>query len=355
MQVTSDINTLTDALSQCVTDKSMEIFKHALVEADSGQLSIRSNDSLTEVFVTVPATVKKKGQCTLDPVRLRGAMTGLLGDINLELKSKKVRAKHGKRVYTFDSHDPEDFPIMDDSLETEWKVDPLALKRGIEHVSHAAAKKDVRYYLEGVFIGRGDVAATNGHMLSVYPLEGTASEFVLPRQSLPAIVQALAMDEPRLYMMAHQGSDEPFALRIRADNYQITTRLLANGRAYPDYKRTIPDREDATCRMELVATEAVGSINRTVRADYEQKGERVGLDLVNGDLKITGKGSTDYVEVSNVEGEIENFGINSHYLAECLKHCDGDGKVRICLLDEKRQALIESIEGEARHTIMGIG
>ena len=62
----------------------------------------------------------------------------------------------------------------------------------LKAVSLAAAKKDVRYYLNGVMVRNGEMAATNGHMLLLIKSDDIKSdgEYIIDNDTLKMILTA---------------------------------------------------------------------------------------------------------------------------------------------------------------------
>ena len=62
----------------------------------------------------------------------------------------------------------------------------------LKAVMLAAAKKDVRYYLNGVMVRNGEMAATNGHMLLIIKSDSIKSdgEYIIDNDTLKMIVTA---------------------------------------------------------------------------------------------------------------------------------------------------------------------
>lgn len=62
----------------------------------------------------------------------------------------------------------------------------------LKAVMLAAAKKDVRYYLNGVMVRNGEVAATNGHMALIIKSDDIKSdgEYIIDNNTLKTIVTA---------------------------------------------------------------------------------------------------------------------------------------------------------------------
>lgn len=103
----------------------------------------------------------------------------------------------------------------------------------LKAVMLAAAKKDVRYYLNGVMVRNGELAATNGHMALLIKSESIKSdgEYIIDNDTLKMIVTA------------HKG--------IKGDNrVEVVDSITTTGSSkihitpvdgkFPDVNRVIP-------------------------------------------------------------------------------------------------------------------
>ena len=103
----------------------------------------------------------------------------------------------------------------------------------LKAVSLAAAKKDVRYYLNGVMVRNGEMAATNGHMALIIKSDGIKSdgEYIIDNDTLKMIVTS------------HKG--------IKGDNrIEVIDGVVTTGKSkvhitpvdghFPDVNRVIP-------------------------------------------------------------------------------------------------------------------
>ena len=97
----------------------------------------------------------------------------------------------------------------------------------------AAAKEDVRYYINGVMVRNGEMAATNGHMLLLIKSNGIESdgEYIIDNDTLKMLVTA------------HKG--------IKGDNrVEVINGMTVTGKSgvqitpvdgkFPDVNRVIP-------------------------------------------------------------------------------------------------------------------
>ena len=103
----------------------------------------------------------------------------------------------------------------------------------LKAVMFSAAKKDVRYYLNGVMVRNGEMAATNGHMVLIIKSESIKSdgEYIIDNDTLKMIVTS------------HKG--------IKVDNrVEVIDGVVTTGKSkvhitpvdgkFPDVNRVIP-------------------------------------------------------------------------------------------------------------------
>ncbi len=103
----------------------------------------------------------------------------------------------------------------------------------LKAVMMAAAKKDIRYYLNGVMVRNGELVATNGHMALIIKSDSIKSdgEYIIDNDTLKMIVTA------------HKG--------IKGDNrVEVADSMTTTGRSkisitpidgkFPDVNRVIP-------------------------------------------------------------------------------------------------------------------
>ena len=103
----------------------------------------------------------------------------------------------------------------------------------LKAVMMAAAKKDVRYYLNGVMVRNGELAATNGHMLLLIKSESIKSdgEYIIDNDTLKMIVTS------------HKGTKGDTRIEV-VDSVAITGKskisITPVDGKFPDINRVIP-------------------------------------------------------------------------------------------------------------------
>lgn len=103
----------------------------------------------------------------------------------------------------------------------------------LKSVLFAAAKNDVRYYLNGVVVRNGEIAATNGHMALIIKSESIKSdgEYILDHDTL------------KMLLASHKGIKGDNSVTV-ADSVAITGKnkvfITAIEGKFPDINRVIP-------------------------------------------------------------------------------------------------------------------
>lgn len=140
------------------------------------------------------------------------------------------------------------------------EINAMIPKRYLKAVSYFAAKKDVRYYLNGVFIKNGLLAATDGHVLGVIEsddIKGPDEGVILSLQSVKGILKR----EHKKALMTYitEGSH----------NYSGGDPLAPlnwiEGR-YPDFTRLQTDPEDTSGDAGQFNPELLGKFQKAAKA-----------------------------------------------------------------------------------------
>jgi DNA polymerase-3 subunit beta len=175
-------------------------------------------------------------------------------------------------------------PKWSNTMETLVKIEAKALAA----LHPFTAKKDVRYYLDGVYIEPGSnggavAVATDGHkILVVTDLEATITE--------PVIIQ---FESTLATQMKRKDAGIATVSRISPDNLDLLV-TLQNGHigparivegTYPAYKNVIPEKvSDNPCAMQHYNPQyviAFCTAEKVLRSNCNSHG----ISLVNGEQK----------------------------------------------------------------------
>jgi DNA polymerase-3 subunit beta len=114
-------------------------------------------------------------------------------------------------------------------------------RKSIRAMLHLAAKKDIRYYLQGVNVVRDNrgtyLEATDGHILGRLLIDGIKSDtklnVVLPTDALTKLKGTKKQGEEWLHFDVN-------GLSVECIDSQSTTRFSAHDARFPDADRVIP-------------------------------------------------------------------------------------------------------------------
>jgi len=96
------------------------------------------------------------------------------------------------------------------------------------------AKNDVRFYLTGIYIGDGFVAATNGHMALICIEPDTVGmDVIIPGDAIDSLIRKVGNKSKIKTTLLHQIDDEFWCLN-HGGNFEMF-RLIEG--KYPDIKR----------------------------------------------------------------------------------------------------------------------
>lgn len=114
-------------------------------------------------------------------------------------------------------------------------------RKSIRAMLHLAAKKDIRYYLQGVNVVRDNrgtyLEATDGHVLGRLLIDGIKSDtkqnVILPTEALAKLKGTKKQSDEWLHF-------EVNGLSVECIDSQSTTRFSASDARFPDTDRVIP-------------------------------------------------------------------------------------------------------------------
>ncbi|WP_312405270.1 DNA polymerase III subunit beta [Rhizobium sp.] len=313
---------------------TIPILSNILLETEGDTLKVTATDLDIVVSDTAPASVQVEGRVCVDARLIGDIAKKAGGDVSLSLEGNKLVVKSGRSRFSLETRDPADFPsLADGKYDVTIDVDLASL---FAPVSFAIAVKDVRPFLEGIYLhvmdGKLTAVATNGHRLARH-VGGDA----------PGFAGVIIAQKPVSVISGIKGvakvSINNEKVRVESEGFVMTTKLIAGD--YPDYRRVIPVQNN------LVASADKGDILKAaerVTVVSHQRGNAVKMSVVPGGITMTVHGAEgDAVDELPAEynGEPVDIGFNSIYLRDAL-HVFPDGLVDIALSDPGSPARITS-------------
>lgn len=108
-------------------------------------------------------------------------------------------------------------------------------------VSHFAAKKDVRYYLNGIALNRGHVVATNGHYMAAIPVNCLSDDIdiIIPNDILNLFLKGISTTDKKTEkdVEIHLDKTNNYYF-LKFQEIEISFKPIDG--TFPDWKRIMP-------------------------------------------------------------------------------------------------------------------
>jgi DNA polymerase-3 subunit beta len=313
---------------------SNPVLANLLLKAEGDTLAVTGSD-LGAVTITAKAkaSIAVEGEILL-PAKLLSDMVGRM-DGNLALNwdpetSQAIIIAAPGCSYSLSGQPGEDYPLIERAEGQQLTLEASTLARALEATLVTASDDESKQILCGVHlqpVADGlEVASTDGHRLSVFPVvqEGVEAftPVTLPSKGLEALGKHLGKAEG----MVAVTLDNTIATFDLGD-LVFTTRLLEG--QYPEYRRLIPtafavetliNRQawiDALSRIMVVASQKQGII----RHQWNDQGQLV------LEADVQGSSGRELVDCEASEGQGEDvlgkaknpMAFNGDYLLDGLK------------------------------------
>jgi DNA polymerase-3 subunit beta len=312
-----------------VVDKNhaLPILRCLLIEYSPESISITASDTETTLRATVDGDCSDTGQCTV-PAHKLAAIVAAAPDGGIKIKPgiDKTVVSAGRSRFTLSSLDPDNYPIKDDARENAITIamSGEALATLLRRVHSAAAKNDVRYYLNGVLIEIDGntlrAVATDGHRLHLAEtsIDAQASEhqIIVPIHAIGTLQKLAASDTVSMSI-----ADSRLTIKSGAIEMQTT---LIDGR-FPPYRKVIPNGDAASITID--SAPFLAAVNRCAILSNENfKGLRLTIKKGSIDLTAANEDREQSAESIDVDysGDAISFGINALYLTAAIVAIGGD-------------------------------
>jgi DNA polymerase-3 subunit beta len=337
MELTIDAKDLANVLAlpnRAVPSRpSNPVLTNLLLKAEDNTLAVTGSD-LGAVTITAKtaASIAVEGEVLL-PAKLLTDMVGRMEGnlaLNWDPETSQATISTQGSKYSLSGQPGEDYPLIERAEGQQLTLEASTLARAVESTLVTASDDESKQILCGVHlqpVADGlEVASTDGHRLSVFPVAQEALEaftpVTLPSKGLKALSGHLGKAEG----MVTVTLDNTIATFDLGD-LVFTTRLLEG--QYPEYRRLIPqsfavetliNRQqwiDALSRIMVVASQKQGII----RHQWNDQGQLV------LEADVQGSSGRELVGCEASEGQGEDvlgkaknpMAFNGDYLLDGLK------------------------------------
>lgn len=331
--------------------QSMPVLANILLQCQEGQLSLTGSNLEMELTGKMsPLEIPELGAVTVSGKKLMDICRSLPEDSQISFQSddQKATVKSGKSRFLLGTLPAADFPLaMIEEEGTAISLPEAHLFKLIETTHFAMADQDVRYYLNGLFVGLSKEAicavAADGHRLAInrLPFEGVQSEiqFILPRKGALELLKLLDKDSEAMIEMRCAVN----AIRLSSPDFVFVSRLI-EGR-FPDYNRVIPKNGD---KIALLEKDALKQLLQRVSILTNEKHRAASLRFSPDLLSVSANNAeqeevTDEQKIEYQGGEVEIV-FNITYLLDVLNTLP-DKQVKMIFSGEENSSVL--LESEA--------
>ena len=343
MKISIERSVLLKALAQAqsVVEKrnTIPILANVLIEAEGGDVTLRTTDLDIEVVDKAPAQVEKPGSTTVSATLLheivRKLPDGALVTLTDDEASGRLSVEAGRSNFSLATLPKEDFPVMASSeYETNFSAQAPVLRRLFDKSKFAVSTEETRYYLNGVYmhIAQGEggnvlrCVATDGHRLARVdaPLPEGADGMVgviVPRKTVGELRKLLDDDEQVIAVSVSETK-----VRFATPDITLTSKVIDG--TFPDYTRVIP--QGNTRKMEVDASEFARAVDRVATVSSERsRAVKLALDEDRLVLSVNAPDSGAAEEELGVAygDEPLEIGFNAKYLLEIASQVDRENAV----------------------------
>jgi len=337
----SQLRMALDTVTSCVArTNTLPILGNVLVEPIKGALRISSSNLEVTQSIDIP----------LDGIEHANAWTApahKLKAIAAAAPSDEIACSVGENSFTLTSGSSrwrlptlpvEQWPERQDSSGLqEIAISAETLRRMIATTLPAAAKNDVRFYLNGIHLETKDgtltACGTDSYRLHAAEARGDyldGIDIIIPRQSAQIIESSLPTDGDISFAYG------PGRALVSFPGATIDTKLI-DGK-YPDWRRIIPSPK-SVCRVDgKTLIKAIDRVSLTANQHHE-----IRLDFKPDHIEVAASSANDGESSDSVDAEYDGepvvIGVNSVYMAEAL--ATFGGVARIGITDSNGSLLIE--------------
>lgn len=324
MEITIDVKALRGALqavSRAIpTRPTSRVFSCVMIEAAAGTLKLAGFDGATAIQTSVECEYDTPGAAVIPARPLLDLLNKLTGTIILQTTGQQTLVTCGNSCYELHSFPANDYPALPVVDGAEFAIPADAFLEGLNGVLLSASKDEIKQILTGVHFllasNRLELAATNGHKLSVYSAAVECAgqiEITIPAKALEDVRRLLEKQRPPVLNIQFDNHLARFTLSDQG----LTTRLLDG--SYPAYQQLIPkefskqavvDRQRLLQAVERLAVFA--QQNRIIKC-------QLGRDSMLLTVEELGTGNGQEPVPCEFEGEPLVVGLNVSYLLESLK------------------------------------
>jgi len=308
---------------------------------------------------------QQEGKICLNAGKLMRIVSALPEDCVVKISGQATEAtiRAGRVYYKLAGIPGDDFPVMQNLQERfAFYCPESALKSALRRVSHAMAKKDVRYYLNGMLIDVNPsertltLVATDGHRLAMesFVYEQPSENVDNDAEKKEALKCVIPLKTVALLEKALQEKEEPGRMPVGIIIGKTDIEFVIDGMAassirsalvggnFPDY-RAVLTSQDGDCAT-VGRKELLMALRHSEKIDikFNMRLSGDGLEILSESIEH----DTAQIEIDAVvNGEEKHLCFQTSYMIDALSACDDD-EVKIFSKDPSSPVLLVGNGGE---------
>lgn len=324
---------------QSIVEKrtTVPILSNIKIDALNGNISLTATDMDIVANESVAANIELEGSLTVPAQTLydiiRKLPEGSEIQFDTDLNSSQIIIETEHTNFRLSFLPSNDFPIMSEGESThKFTILSDILLTLIKKAGFAMSVKEMRYYLNGVFLHENNDDAdnpklcsvsTDGHRLAflaiALPAEASGMpSIILPRKTVYEICKILEEQEGDTEISLSNGK-----IKFSTGNIVLLSKLV--DATFPDYNKAIPQNNNI--KMEVNTQNLMRAIDR-VSTISSEKTKGIKFVFENGKLIL----SAQDIETGTSKEELDilfdaekiEMGLNSKYMMDLLNQIDGD-------------------------------
>ncbi|MDP2565786.1 DNA polymerase III subunit beta [Pseudoalteromonas marina] len=315
---------ITEASDLAGKRKDLPILDHALIDVNGGKLTLKATDLECQITSVVnDVNCHENRVFTLPSAKLK-SICAALGDndvLKFTIGAEAVTLNVNRSKFKLVTLPTDGYPCIESKdAEHKIKIGSKVLQSLILKVLHTIPDRDVRYFLNGMFVKVvGDkltVVGTDGHRLAVASADLSSSyadsRFILPYKAVLKLLK----------LLGSYDCDVEISFNVNNASFDfgdfVLDTILIDGN-YPDYERVLPKTNtkvltvDRMLLMSSIKRVAVLANTKHYSCTFDIKQNQIDLYAGNAELE----NATEVVDVEYCDDDL-TFSFNLQYMLSAL-------------------------------------
>ncbi len=331
--------------------QTLPILANVHLKKTGDSLVLTGTDLEVEVRCQLDGVDGDEGETTVTAKKLFDICRSLPENAKLAIKTKGelMDITSGNSHFSLQTRSASEFPHLETlKWDETLSVEQAKFRKLIEQTSFSMANQDVRYYLNGLLLERGNgvlrAVATDGHRLAMSELDISTKgkkekQAIVPRKAVIELGRLLADKEDKVAITFNENH-----MQAQVDNITFTSKLI-DGR-FPDYKAVMAPELDK--KVSVNRAELLDMLTRTAILTNE-KYRGIRINVSKGLIQVSASNpekeeASDEMNATYAEEALE-IGFNVGYLIDALRALPGE-EVILSLKDPDSSCTMNEPEQE---------